>query len=41
MTLTAFLFGTVGSAIAVSWVGRERGAHINPAVTVGRMAGAT
>jgi len=33
--LTAFLFGTIGSAIAVSWVGRESGAHINPAVTVG------
>ena len=32
--LTAFLFGTVGSAIAVSWVGRESGAHINPAVTM-------
>jgi aquaporin Z len=33
-TLTAFLFGTIGSAIALSWVGRESGAHINPAVTV-------
>jgi aquaporin Z len=32
--LTAFLFGTVGSAIALSWVGRESGAHINPAVTM-------
>jgi aquaporin Z len=35
MALTAFLFGTVGSAIALSWVGRESGAHINPAVTMG------
>jgi aquaporin Z len=35
MSLTAFLFGIVGSAIAVSWVGRESGAHINPAVTMG------
>jgi aquaporin Z len=34
MTLTAFLFGTIGSAIAVSWVGKESGAHINPAVTM-------
>jgi aquaporin Z len=34
MTLTAFLFGTIGSAIALSWVGRESGAHINPAVTM-------
>ena len=33
--LTAFLFGTIGSSIAVSWVGRESGAHINPAVTMG------
>lgn len=32
--LTAFLFGTVGSAIAVSWVGRDSGAYINPAVTM-------
>jgi aquaporin Z len=34
-TLTAFLFGTIGSAIALSWVGKESGAHINPAVTLG------
>lgn len=34
MMLTAFLFGTIGSAIALSWVGRESGAHINPAVTM-------
>src|SRR5262245_18203233 len=33
--LTAFLFGTIGSTIAVSWVGKETGAHINPAVTMG------
>ena len=34
-TLTAFLFGTVGSAVALSWVGKQSGAHINPAVTMG------
>jgi aquaporin Z len=33
--MTAFLFGTIGSTIALSWVGRESGAHINPAVTAG------
>ena len=33
--LTTFLFGTIGSAIALSWVGKESGAHINPAVTLG------
>jgi aquaporin Z len=33
--ITAFLFGTIGSTIAVSWIGRESGAHINPAVTAG------
>jgi aquaporin Z len=33
--LTAFLFGCVGAAIALSRVGTESGAHINPAVTVG------
>ena len=33
--LTAFLFGCVGTAIALSRVGRESGAHINPAVTMG------
>ena len=33
-SLTAFLFGTIGSAIALSWVGKESGAHINPAVTM-------
>jgi aquaporin Z len=33
--LTGFLFGTIGGGIALSWVGRESGAHINPAVTMG------
>ena len=33
--LTAFLFGCVGTAITLSRVGRESGAHINPAVTMG------
>jgi len=34
--LTAgFLFGTIGALIAVSWVGKTSGAHINPAVTAG------
>jgi aquaporin Z len=33
--ITAFFFGTIGSAIALSWVGKESGAHINPAVTMG------
>jgi aquaporin Z len=33
--VTAFLFGTIGSAIAVSRIGKESGAHINPAVTMG------
>lgn len=32
--VTAFLFGTIGSAIALSRIGKESGAHINPAVTV-------
>jgi len=34
-SLTAFAFGTIGSAIAVSKIGKESGAHINPAVTMG------
>lgn len=33
--LTGFLFGTTGGLIAVSPVGRESGAHINPVVTLG------
>ena len=32
--LTAFLFGCVGTAVALSRVGKESGAHINPAVTM-------
>jgi aquaporin Z len=35
MALTAFLFGCVGTAVALSRVGQESGAHINPAVTMG------
>ena len=31
--LTGFLFGCVGTAVTLSRVGRESGAHINPAVT--------
>jgi aquaporin Z len=34
-SLTAFLFGCLGTTIALSRVGRESGAHINPAVTMG------
>jgi aquaporin Z len=33
--ITGLLFGTTGAAIALSWVGRESGAHINPVVTLG------
>jgi len=33
--LTAFLFGCAGTAVTVSRVGKESGAHINPAVTMG------
>ena len=33
--VTGFLFGCVGASIAVSQVGKESGAHINPAVTLG------
>jgi len=33
--LTGFLFGCVGATIALSPVGKESGAHINPAVTMG------
>jgi aquaporin Z len=32
--LTGFLFGTTGACIALSPVGKESGAHINPAVTL-------
>jgi aquaporin Z len=35
MSLTGFLFGALGTAIALSWVGKTSGAHINPAVTLG------
>ena len=35
MALTAFLFGCIGTAVTLSRVGRESGAHINPAVTMG------
>ena len=33
--ITGFLFGTTGALIAVSPVGKESGAHINPIVSVG------
>jgi len=33
--ITGFLFGTTGALIALSPVGKESGAHINPAVTFG------
>jgi len=33
--ITGFLFGTTGALIALSPVGRESGAHINPVVTFG------
>ena len=33
-TLSGFLFGTTGAMIALSAIGRESGAHINPAVTM-------
>lgn len=32
--LTGFLFGCVGCLIALSWVGKISGAHINPAVSI-------
>ena len=33
--ITGFLFGTTGALIALSRVGKESGAHINPIVTLG------
>jgi aquaporin Z len=33
--VTAFLFGCVGTTVALSQIGKESGAHINPAVTMG------
>jgi aquaporin Z len=33
--ITGFLFGCIGTMIALSDVGKESGAHINPVVTVG------
>jgi aquaporin Z len=33
--LTGFLFGCLGATIALSTVGKESGAHVNPAVTFG------
>jgi aquaporin Z len=33
--ITGFLFGSTGALIAISPVGKESGAHINPAVTLG------
>lgn len=35
MAVTAFLFGTMDSTIALSRIGKESGAHIYPAVTLG------
>ena len=32
--ITGFLFGSTGALIAISWVGKESGAHINPVVTM-------
>jgi len=34
-TITGFLFGTTGALIALSWVGKASGAHLNPVVTLG------
>jgi aquaporin Z len=33
--MTGFLFGATGGLIAISKVGKESGAHVNPAVTLG------
>src|SRR3954468_18959971 len=35
MSVSGFLFGSIGALIAVSPVGEVSGAHINPAVTLG------
>src|SRR5262249_37160788 len=35
LTVTGFLFGTIGGSIALSQVGKVSGAHINPVVTFG------
>ena len=32
--ITGFLFGSTGALIALSWVGKRSGAHINPIVTL-------
>jgi aquaporin Z len=32
--ITGFLFGSTGALIALSWIGKESGAHINPVVTL-------
>ena len=42
--LTGFLFGCTGASIAISWVGKVSGAHINPVVSgafwmLGKMRG--
>jgi aquaporin Z len=36
--ITGFLFGTTGATIALSVVGEESGAHINPVVTVATLS---
>lgn len=33
--ITGFLFGSTGALVAVSWIGKESGAHINPVVSLG------
>ena len=35
LVITGFLFGTTGALIALSPIGKESGAHINPVVTLG------